>query len=147
MTYDEFLTALNEEVETRFQITKKTLPYRTGNLAYNAFYKRPTGEASYELGIDLTIAPYAQYLNNGYPEYNIPGAFGRKLPFGTYGRFNGKFHPGSYKYKGFWNDTMVHFIQDLSSTLGGTITIGSSSSNGVKSIAKGYFTEGTEWIL
>jgi hypothetical protein len=30
----------------------------------------------------------------GTPPHDIPGAFGRDLPFGIGGRFNGKFHPG-----------------------------------------------------
>lgn len=37
---------------------------------------------------------YAWFLITGTRPHNIPGAFGEALPFGTHGRFDGKFHPG-----------------------------------------------------
>ena len=49
-------------------------------------------------------SPYVQYLEEGTTAHDIPGAFGKPLPFGIGGRFDGKFHPGSTKH--------YHFIQD-----------------------------------
>lgn len=55
--------------------------------------------------IVLTIGdettPYVKFLEEGTTAHDIPRAFGRELPFGIGGRFNGKFHPGSTKHKGF----------------------------------------------
>ena len=53
-------------VAKHFAVLQKQLPYLTGNLAYNAT-KLKRVDGGYEIGIDLTIAPYAEYLDR--PDY------------------------------------------------------------------------------
>lgn len=55
-------------------------------------------------------AEYVTYLEEGTQPHDIPNAFGRALPFGIGGRFDGKFHPGSQKHKGFISDKSVNTI-------------------------------------
>ena len=69
-------------------------------------------EATFRIHFDSSVAPYIQYLEEGTHPHNIPRAFGRPLPFGTFGRFNGKFHPGSRKHQGFIKDKAVGAIID-----------------------------------
>lgn len=40
-------------------------------------------------------SPVAKFVLGGTKPHNIPKAFGYPLPFGTSGRFGGKFHPGT----------------------------------------------------
>lgn len=143
MNRTEFLRAFDFEIEKRFQIIRKQMPYRTGNLAYNAYYKKPNGVGKYDIGIDLSIAPYAEYLETGYGPYDIPGAFGRKPPFGIGGRYDGHFHPGSYKHKGFWEDAMRDFMLGMAGEFNGTITSGPPGSR-ISSIAESHFADGGE---
>ena len=84
-------------------LIKKSLffPYDTGNLKFNATSGELTQKDTYRIKFDLTRAPYIPYLQYGTDAHNIPRAFGRNLPFGIGGRFNGKFHPGSRKHEGF----------------------------------------------
>lgn len=39
--------------------------------------------------------PLALWVEEPTQPHNIPGAFGYPPPFGTFGRFDGKFHPGT----------------------------------------------------
>lgn len=91
-------------------------PYHTGNLKFHATYGRMATSDTYEIVFDSRIAPYVAALEEGSEPHDIPGAFGRKFPFGIGGDFNGKFHPGSQKHKGFISDksinTIVKFICD-----------------------------------
>lgn len=83
------------------------MPYDTGHLAHAAYFKRFYGADECILTINCADnqmgAPYAPSLNDGSVPHNIPHAFGRPLPFGMKGKFDGKFHPGSQKHKGFFD--------------------------------------------
>jgi|ERR1035438_8819817 hypothetical protein len=46
-----------------------------------------------------TRTSYSYWMETGTQPHNIPGAFGYSLPFGTSGRFNGMFHPGTRAYR------------------------------------------------
>ena len=80
------------------------MPYKTGRLANQATTGRLFGNDIYVITISGNMAPYAASLEDGSKPHNIPKAFGKPLPFGTMGRFDGKFHPGSKKWKGFISD-------------------------------------------
>ena len=91
-------------------------PYRTGKLKFEATKGYQATQNSYVIFFDDTVAPYIDYLEYGTSPHNIPGAFGKPLPFGTSGRFEGKFHPGSDKHKGFISekavDTVANYIKN-----------------------------------
>ena len=98
------------------QIKRATwFPYKSGNLKFHATRGMLVSPNCYEIVFDPTIAPYIDALEYGTGPHNIPRAFGRPLPFGTSGRFNGKFHSGSDKHKGFISeksvDLAVSYIQ------------------------------------
>lgn len=82
-------------------------PYKSGNLKFNATQGSMYDDVTFRIHFDSSVAPYVQYLEEGTDAHNIPRAFGRPLPFGTFGRFNGKFHPGSKKHQGFIKDKAV----------------------------------------
>lgn len=84
-------------------------PYKSGNLRNNATIGMSNGY-DYLITFDSTVAPYVGYLEEGTLPHDIPRAFGRPLPFGIGGRFNGKFHPGSFKHQGFISDKSVNAI-------------------------------------
>ena len=87
-------------------------PYKTGVLRDNATSGNLIEPNVYCIKFDSSIAPYVGFLELGTQPHNIPGAFGRALPFGTSGRFNGFFHPGSDKHKGFISDKSIKAIID-----------------------------------
>lgn len=87
-------------------------PYKTGNLKFNATSGAMYDNTTFRIHFDSTVAPYVGYLEEGTDPHNIPGAFGRALPFGIGGRFDGKFHPGSKKHKGFISEKCVNAIVD-----------------------------------
>ena len=87
-------------------------PYKTGKLKWNATSGYMMTDTTYRIHFSSTIAPYVEYLEEGTSPHNIPRAFGKPLPFGTKGRFDGKFHPGSSKHKGFIKNDCVHSIID-----------------------------------
>ena len=62
MTEKEFLADFDQFIHTQFEIYRKTLPYLTGNLSLNA-YKLERTPNGYKIYIDLSIAPYAEYIN------------------------------------------------------------------------------------
>lgn len=62
MTEEEFLWDFDQFIHTQFELYRKTLPYLTGNLSLNA-YKLEKGPKGYKVYIDLSIAPYAEYIN------------------------------------------------------------------------------------
>ena len=85
-------------------------PYKTGHLKFhatNGFLVHPN---TYCINFNSSIAPYIEYLEEGTGPHDIPRAFGKPLPFGIGGRFDGKFHPGSTKHKGFIKDKSVNAI-------------------------------------
>ena len=91
-------------------------PYKTGNLKFNATSGRMISQDTYLIHFDSTIAPYVAALEEGSSPHDIPGAFGRDYPFGIGGRFDGKFHPGSTKHKGFISEKSINTIIDYITT-------------------------------
>lgn len=87
-------------------------PYKTGRLKFHATIGTMWTPNCYRIHFDSTIAPYVVYLEEGTRPHNIPGAFGRPIPFGIGGRFNGMFHPGSDKHKDFIKRDSVNAIVD-----------------------------------
>lgn len=87
-------------------------PYKTGNLKFNATQGAMYDSTTFRIHFDGSVAPYVQYLEEGTDPHDIPRAFGRPLPFGIGGRFDGKFHPGSKKHKGFISEKSVNAIVD-----------------------------------
>lgn len=87
-------------------------PFKKGNLKFRATQGHMVDANTYVIHFDSTIAPYVAALEEGSKPHNIPRAFGYNLPFGTFGRFEGKFHPGSDKHKGFIKNDCVNTIVD-----------------------------------
>lgn len=85
-------------------------PYKSGNLKFNATQGAMYDANTFRIHFDSSVAPYVEYLEEGSDPHDIPGAFGRQLPFGVGGRFNGKFHPGSQKHKGFISEKCVNEV-------------------------------------
>ena len=85
-------------------------PYKTGNLKFNATQGAMYDAQTFRIHFDSSVAPYVEYLEEGTGPHDIPGAFGRPLPFGIGGRFDGKFHPGSHKHEGFIKNKCVGAI-------------------------------------
>lgn len=115
------------------------MPYDTGHLARAGCSGRAFGDnkftftmntgSDYKHGAKDTNgkyignpfgASYAIYLNEGSTPHDIPNAFGiyekTGIPFGIGGHYNGKFHPGSLKHVGFYDN-----VEDTNSILGYTI--------------------------
>lgn len=92
-------------------------PYATGHLKFDATKGAMMDSNTYQIQFDSSIAPYIPFLEEGTEPHDIPRAFGRPLPFGIGGRFDGKFHPGSKKHVGFIKDksvtTIVNYIQSM----------------------------------
>lgn len=87
-------------------------PYKSGNLKFSATSGVLLTPTTYLIHFDSTIAPYVSYLEEGTGPHDIHGAFGKSAPFGIGGRFDGKFHPGSMKHKGFIKDKCIGAIID-----------------------------------
>ena len=85
-------------------------PYDTGNLKFHATSGNMLNENTYIIKFDSKVAPYVAALEEGSKTHDIPCAFGKAFPFGIGGRFEGKFHPGSTKHKGFISDKSVNTI-------------------------------------
>lgn len=99
-------------------------PYKTGKLKFHATIGWMWTPNTYRIHFDSTIAPYVEYLEEGTRPHNIPGAFGRPIPFGIGGRFNGMFHPGSDKHKDFIKRDCVNAIVDyISQRWDGLVTV------------------------
>jgi len=98
-------------------------PYKTGKLKFQATSGGMFNSVTYRIHFSGTVAPYVEYLEEGSRPHDIPRAFGKPLPFGVGGRFDGKFHPGSTKHKGFISvkavETIVNYI---AGKYGGTVT-------------------------
>lgn len=94
-------------------------PYKSGKLKFSATQGAMYDSQTFRIHFDSSVAPYVEYLEEGTGPHDIPGAFGRKVPFGIGGRFDGKFHPGSTKHKGFIGEKSVRTIVDYISTLYG----------------------------
>lgn len=100
--------------EDCLELIKKAtwFPYDKGNLKHNATKGHMYDSYTYQITFDSDVAPYIAALEEGSRPHDIPGAFGRDFPFGLGGRFDGKFHPGSNKHKGFIGDKSVNTIID-----------------------------------
>lgn len=85
-------------------------PYSQGKLKFKATQGRMYEPNVYRIHFDSVVAPYIDFLEFGTQPHNIPGAFGKPLPFGTSGKFSGFFHPGSTKHKGFISDKAVNEV-------------------------------------
>lgn len=96
-------------------------PYKTGNLKFNATSGQMINSNTYHIKFDSTIAPYVRFLEEGTKPHDIPRAFGRELPFGIGGKFNGKFHPGSTIHKGFISDKTIAEILEYFITIYGGV--------------------------
>ena len=82
--------------------TSPFFPVRTGWLRDSG--TRGTLKTVDEYNIAIGVGKSKQYveaLNEGAQPHDIPNAFGLGENFGIGGRFNGKFHPGQSKHKGF----------------------------------------------
>lgn len=118
--------AFGYECEEVLHLIKEAtwFPYKSGNLKFHATRGISIDSNTYLIKFDSTIAPYLEALEEGSGPHNIPGAFGRPLPFGTKGRFNGMFHPGSTKHKGFIKDKAVGLIINyFSEKWNGVVTV------------------------
>lgn len=87
-------------------------PYKKGILRDHATSGSMYKDGVYVINFSTQIAPYIEYLEEGTRPHDIPRAFGKPLPFGIGGRFDGKFHPGSTKHKGFISNKSVNAIVD-----------------------------------
>ena len=90
--------------------TQSWFPYKTGNLKYVATRGELRDRNTYAIVFDGTLAPYVEALEEGSRPHDIPNAFGKGMNFGIGGRFDGKFHSGSTKHKGFISDKSVRAI-------------------------------------
>ena len=99
-------------------------PYKTGRLKFNATSGAMFNPTTYRIHFSSAIAPYVEYLEEGTRPHDIPRAFGRPLPFGIGGRFNGMFHPGSTKHKDFIkNDCVSSIVNYISQRWNGLVTV------------------------
>lgn len=109
-------------------------PYKSGNLKFNATRGEKVDNNTFRITFDGTIAPYVVYLQEGTQSHDIPFAFvgkgnwkwwypykdGVPFLFGMGGRFDGKFHPGSEKHKGFIDELTKLIVQNICVKYGGT---------------------------
>ena len=115
------LAVLGDKV-TRLIKQASWFPYKTGKLKFEATSGQLIDQQTYRIKFDSSIAPYVTYLEEGTDTHDIPKAFGRPLPFGIGGRFNGKFHPGSKKHVGFIKNKSVNAIVNyIASVYGGIV--------------------------
>ena len=103
---------LGNELTTKIK-NADWFPFKSGNLKYHATSGSMFRDSdTYVITFSSQVAPYVEYLEEGTRPHDIPRAFGRELPFGIGGRFNGKFHSGSTKHKGFIKDKAVKLVID-----------------------------------
>lgn len=103
--------------------SRSWFPYKTGKLKYQATSGQMYMHDVFRIHFSSAVAPYVTYLEEGTSPHDIPGAFGRKLPFGIGGPFDGKFHPGSTKHKGFISEKCVNAIVEyIASRYEGQVT-------------------------
>lgn len=117
------LAVLGDRV-TRLIKQASWFPYKTGKLKFEATSGQLIDRQTYRIKFDSSVAPYVTYLEEGTDPHDIPKAFGRPLPFGIGGRFNGKFHPGSRKHVGFISNKSVNTIVNyIASVYGGVVEV------------------------
>lgn len=102
-------------------------PFRSGTLKFHATSGRLIKDNVFRINFSSQVAPYVRFLEEGTQPHDIPFAFVGKgnwvwwypykdgVPFlmGMGGRFNGKFHPGSTKHKGFISVKSVNTVIDF----------------------------------
>lgn len=71
MTIENLVDRIAQAVQSSGNIVRVTLPRKTGNLQDNAYYIKKIDDYHYDIGINLEIAPYAQYINE--PGYRTQG--------------------------------------------------------------------------
>ena len=105
-------------------------PYDKGTLKFHATKGALLDSTTYRIHFDssvlvaMTGSDYLSALEEGTDPHDIPHAFGRPLPFGIGGRFDGKFHPGSKKHVGFIKDKSVGaIVQYIQSVYGGRVEV------------------------
>ena len=96
-------------------------PYKSGILRDHATFGFMYKDGVYLIKFSTQIAPYIESLEEGTGPHDIPHAFGRDFnkdgsPFGIGGKFDGKFHPGSTKHKGFISEKSVNAIVEYIKT-------------------------------
>lgn len=117
-------------------------PFKSGNLKDHATKGEMLDNNTYVIHFSSQVAPYLEALEEGSRPHDIPFAFigkdpskweGKKvwwypygdgIPFlmGMGGRFDGKFHPGSTKHKGFIkNKSVGHIVSYIVSHYGGRL--------------------------
>lgn len=92
MTQEEVAEIIEQKVRTTFELARKTLPYKTGNLSMNAYQIVKIDDTHYDIKIDLAIAPYAEWIDK----------------------------PG-YRSYGYWDRTVQIILDMLTTELGGTL--------------------------
>lgn len=107
MEWDELASSLTADCLTAIRASA-WFPVKTGRLRDSGTYQAPMpsvmGASASAIVFDESVCPYIPYLEYGTSPHDIPGAFGYPLPFGIGGAFDGFFHPGSVKHKGFIED-------------------------------------------
>lgn len=98
------------------------LPKDTGNLRNNisVVSRHSDTYGLIKISISGEKVPYVEYLEEGTTAHDIPHAFGygtikpdkpnpytHEIPYGVGGRFEGKWHPGSTKHKGFIENVLL----------------------------------------
>jgi len=73
---------------------KVQAPVKTGRLRDRLDEATHIGAADMTMIFADSVEYFPWVVFDGTAPHNIPGAFGRPLPFGTSGQFNGMFHPG-----------------------------------------------------
>lgn len=86
-----------------FEVIRKMLPYKTGNLANNAYKLIKKDATHYDVTLDLSIAPYGKWINEA-PTYR------------------------TYQY---WNNDMNLFIQELAQQLKGNLELGNTTNSSI----------------
>ena len=110
------LEQLGDEMLFRIK-SASWFPYKSGNLKFTATSGAMFNSSTYRIHFSSAVAPYVEALEEGSRPHDILGAFiGKEAaskmtpPFGVGGRFDGKFHPGSTKHKGFISVKCVQSI-------------------------------------
>lgn len=124
-----------EEIVRKIK-TASWFPYKNGKLRDEATSGQLIDPNTYCITYSAEIAPYVEYLEEGTQAHDIPFAFigkgnwkwwypyddGVPFLFGMGGRFNGKFHPGSTKHKGFISEKSTKAVCDyFINKYGGTL--------------------------
>lgn len=64
MTLEEFKVSFEHQVFVALKQARKLSPYKTGNLRNNGIVIEVLSENQYRISVDLSVAPYAQWLDD-----------------------------------------------------------------------------------